>query len=113
MVLVSLSLFLMGWPGGLLTAAMQLIVPNEFRGRMVALYFIFVNFISLSCGPLLGGFVSDRLFGGKALGETIALMAAIDYPIAAVLIWMCVPRFRRALAAAREWQDAPGGQGAD
>jgi MFS family permease len=111
MVLVSLSLFLMGWPGGLLTAAMQLVVPNEFRGRMVALYFIFVNFISLSCGPLLGGFISDHLFGGKALGETIALMAAIDYPIAAVLIWKCMPRFRQALVAARAWQETTNEQG--
>jgi MFS family permease len=104
MVLVCLTLFLMGWPGGLLTAAMQLIVPNEFRGRMVALYFICVNFVSFSCGPLLGGFISDHVFGGTALGKTLGLMGVIDYPVAALLIWRAMPRFRQALAATRAWQ---------
>jgi MFS family permease len=97
----------MGWPGGLLTAALQLVVPNEFRGRIVALYFIVVNFVSFSCGPLLGGFISDHVFGKAGLGPTLALMAAILYPCAAVAIWKCLPQFRRALAAAEAWQKPP------
>jgi MFS family permease len=107
MIVVSALLFLMGWPGGLLTAAMQLIVPNEFRGRMVALYFIIVNFVSFSCGPLFGGLISDHVFHGSGLGPTLALMAVIDYPIAAFLIWKCLPHFRKALSAAEAWQNPP------
>jgi MFS family permease len=104
MVMVSVLLFLMGWPGGLLTAAMQLVVPNEFRGRIVALYFIVVNFVSFSCGPLFAGLISDHLFGGSGLGWTLASMAAILYPLAAFLIWKCAPHFRRALLDAQAWQ---------
>jgi MFS family permease len=111
MIMVSILLFLMGCPGGLLTAAMQLVVPNEFRGRMVAMYFIFVNFVSFSLGPLFGGLISDQLFHGAGFGPTLALMAVIDYPVAAILIWKCLPHFRRALRAAEAWQSpavAPG-----
>ena len=104
MVMVAALLFLMGWPGGLLTAALQLVVPNEFRGRIVALYFIVVNFVSFSCGPLFGGFISDHVFGKSGLGPTLSLMAAILYPCAALAIWRCLPHFRRALAAAEAWQ---------
>jgi MFS family permease len=103
MVLTAMLLFLMGWPAGLLTTALQLIVPNQFRGRVVALYFIIVNFVSFSCGPLLGGLISDRVFGGASLGKTLALMAFIDYPLSAVLLWLCLPHFRRALASAQHW----------
>jgi MFS family permease len=106
MVLASVLLFLMGWPAGLITAALQLIVPNQFRGRVVALYFIIVNFVSFSFGPLLGGLISDRIFGGSSLGKTLALMAAIDYPLAAVLLLLCLPHFRRALASAQGWAGA-------
>jgi MFS family permease len=111
MVMVWALLFLMGWPAGLLTAAMQLVVPNEFRGRIVALYFIVVNFISFSCGPLFAGFISDHVFGGSGLGSTLALMAGILYPLAALLIWRCLPHFRRALAAAEAWQPPLRGDG--
>jgi MFS family permease len=104
MLMVCALLFLMGWPGGLLTAALQLVVPNEFRGRIVALYFIVVNFVSFSCGPLFAGFISDHIFGNSGLGPTLALMAAILYPLAALLIWRCLPHFQRALAAAEVWQ---------
>jgi MFS family permease len=104
MVMVAALLFLMGWPGGLLTAALQLVVPNEFRGRIVALYFIVVNFVSFTCGPLFGGFISDHIFRKSGLGPTLSLMAAILFPCAAFLIWRCLPHFRRALAAAEAWQ---------
>jgi MFS family permease len=103
-LMVSVLLFLMGWPGGLLTAALQLVVPNEFRGRIVALYFIVVNFVSFTCGPLFGGFISDHIFGNSGLGPTLALMAGVFYPLAAFGIWRCLPHFRRALAAAEIWQ---------
>jgi MFS family permease len=103
MVVTAGLLFLMGWPAGLLTTALQLIVPNQLRGRVVALYFIIVNFVSFSCGPLLGGLISDRVFGGASLGKTLALMGSIDYPLSAILLWLSLPHFRRALASAQDW----------
>jgi len=104
MTLVAVAIFFMGWPNGLGTAALQFVVPNELRGQVMALYFVVVNFLSYTLGPLLGGLVSDRLFGGQSLGGTLALMAAINYPLGAFCIWRCLRHFRTALHAAEAWQ---------
>ena len=103
MALVAVAIFFMGWPNGLGTAALQFIVPNELRGQVMALYFVVVNFLSYSFGPLLGGVISDQVFGGKSLGHTLALMAAVNYPIGAFCIWRCLAHFRTALAASDGW----------
>lgn len=104
MMLVAVAIFFMGWPNGLGTAALQFIVPNELRGQVMALYYVVVNFLSYTLGPLLGGLISDQVFGGKSLGSTLALMAAVNYPIAAFCIWRCLAHFRTALTAAQAWQ---------
>lgn len=103
MTLVALAIFFMGWPNGLGTAALQFIVPNELRGQVMALYFVVVNFLSYTLGPLLGGLISDQVFGGHSLGHTLALMAAVNYPIGAFCIWRCLSHFRTALAQADAW----------
>lgn len=96
--------FLMGWPGGLGTTALQFIVPNELKGRIIALYLLVVNFISLTLGPLLGGVISDRLFNGRSLGGSLCLMAAVDYPLAAICLFLCLRPFREAIAKAAAWE---------
>ncbi|WP_298675456.1 MFS transporter [uncultured Sphingomonas sp.] len=106
MTLVAAAVFFMGWPNGLGAAALQLIVPNELRGQVMALYFVVVNFLSYSFGPLLGGLVSDQLFHGESLGGTLALMAAVNYPIGAFCIWRCLSHFRTALGQAEAWRAA-------
>ncbi len=98
--------FLMGWPGGLGTTALQFIVPNELKGRIAALYMLVVNFISLTMGPLLGGLISDRVFAGKSLGGSLSLMAAVDYPVAALCLFFCLRPYRDALTKAQAWEDA-------
>jgi MFS family permease len=98
--------FLMGWPGGLGTTALQFIVPNELKGRIIALYLLVVNFISLTLGPWLGGLISDKVFAGHSLGGSLCLMAAVDYPLAAVCLFLCLKPFRRALEQARSWESA-------
>lgn len=109
MTLVAVAIFFMGWPNGLGTAALQFIVPNELRGQVMALYFVVVNFLSYTLGPLLGGLISDQLFGGKSLGHTLALMAAVNYPLGAFCIWRCLAHFRTALTAAEAWRSEPEG----
>lgn len=99
--------FLMGWPGGLGTTALQLIVPNELRGRIIALYMLVVNCVSLTLGPYLGGLISDQVFDGKSLGGSLSLMACVDYPLAAICLFACLGPFRRALEQARAWDVSP------
>jgi MFS family permease len=99
--LLALMTFFMAWPGGLGITALQMIVPNELRARIVGLYLVVVNFIAYSFGPLLGGFISDRLFAGPhALGNTLALMAAITYPLAALFTLLSLKPFRAAMLSA-------------
>jgi MFS family permease len=98
--------FLMGWPGGLGTTALQFIVPNELKGRIIALYLLVVNFVSLTLGPLLGGLISDRLFAGRSLGHSLSLMAAVDYPVAAICLALCLKPFRAAIHQAAAWEAA-------
>ena len=100
----TLYAFLMGWPAGLGTTALQFIVPGELKGRVIALYLLVVNFVSLSLGPLLGGLISDRLFHGRSLGGSLCLMAAVDYPVAAVCLLLALRPFRRALVQAALWE---------
>jgi MFS family permease len=101
-LLVPITL-LMGCPGGLGTTALQFIAPNELKGRIIALYMLVVNCISLTLGPFLGGLISDRVFGGKSLGGSLSLMAAVDYPIAVVCLVLCLRPFRAAADTARAW----------
>ena len=103
MALVAVAIFFMGWPNGLGTAALQFIVPNELRGQVMALYFVVVNFLSYTLGPLLGGLIGDQVFGGQSLGKTLALMAAVNYPLGAFCIWRCLTHFRTALDQAEAW----------
>ena len=104
LALVAAAIFFMGWPNGLGTAALQFIVPNELRGQVMALYYVVVNFLSYSFGPLLAGVISDYVFHGQSLGGTLALMAAVNYPIGAFCIWRCLAHFRTALGQAEAWK---------
>jgi MFS family permease len=104
LLLLSPITFLMGWPGGLGTTALQFIVPNELKGRIIALYLLVVNFISLTLGPLLGGLISDQVFDRHSLGGSLCLMAAVDYPLAAICLLLCLHPFREAVDKARAWE---------
>jgi MFS family permease len=95
--------FFMGCPGGLGTTALQFIAPNELKGRIIALYMLVVNCISLTLGPFLGGLISDRIFDGKSLGGSLSLMALVNYPIAIVCLILCLRPFRAAVEKAGAW----------
>ena len=95
--------FFMGCPGGLGTTALQFIAPNELKGRIIALYMLIVNCISLTLGPFLGGLISDRVFAGKSLGGSLTLMASVNYPIAFICLILCLPYFRAAVDKAMAW----------
>ena len=73
------------------------------KGRIIALYMLIVNCISLTLGPFLGGLISDRVFAGKSLGGSLSLMASVDYPIAFICLILCLPYFRAAVDKAMAW----------
>jgi MFS family permease len=67
-------------------AAVQLITPNEMRGRVTAVYLFMFTFFG-AFGGLLIGSVTQRVFGSDAdLWKSIALTASILLPLAAFII---------------------------
>ncbi len=79
-------------------------MAKELEGRIIALYLLVVNCISLIVGPLLGGLFSDRVFAGYSLGGSLRLMASADSPVAGICLAPCLRPFREAVNTAREWE---------
>jgi MFS family permease len=78
--------------------ALQLITPNEYRARMTALYFFIVNLIGLGFGPMLIAILTDYLFqDDAALRYSIATVAAVALPIAAIILTLGFKGFARDL----------------
>lgn len=96
--------FCMAMPPGLIMATLQAIAPNELRGQMVAFYLIAVNFLAYTFAPSLPAYISDEIFASRlALGQSISILAVINYSIAVVCLAMCLRYYRTALAGARRW----------
>jgi hypothetical protein len=67
----------------------------------VAVYLVLVNLLSVGLGPLLVGVLNDHLFqSADAIGDTLALLAAVTYPVAGLALLASLKPFRRALAQA-------------
>ena len=62
---------------------MQMISPSRLRARTVAVNLLVINLFGYTVGPLLSGFLADRVFTGlNAIASALALMAAIIGPTA-------------------------------
>ncbi|WP_419709689.1 MFS transporter [Pseudomonas sp. NFX224] len=62
---------------------MQMISPSRLRARTVAVNLLIINLFGYTVGPLLSGFLADRVFTGPtAIASALATMAAIIGPIA-------------------------------
>ncbi|MGN6690616.1 MAG: hypothetical protein ACTHJU_06710, partial [Sphingopyxis sp.] len=86
---------------GVGTVALQLITPNEYRARATALYFFIVNLVGLGFGPMLMALLTDHLFGyDGALRYSIALVAGVALPLAAIILTMGFKAYARDLAGA-------------
>lgn len=104
LILVPVTFF-MAWPPGLGVAALQAITPNEIRGRVIAIYLVVASFVAVTLGPLVGGFLNDAVFTGQGgIGYSIATLAAINYPAAAIILWFCLKPFRAALELSERWE---------
>jgi MFS family permease len=67
-------------------AAIQLITPNEMRGRVTAIYLFMFIFFGAFGGQMIGS-VTQRVFGSDAdLWKSIVLTASILLPLAAFTI---------------------------
>ena len=88
-------MFLSSFGFGAAAAALQLITPNEMRGQISAVYLFMINLIGIGLGPFLTGWITDTLFADEAaVGFSIALVAGISAPVAALVLWSGLDDYR-------------------
>lgn len=97
---------LMGPVMPIASSALQLVTPAEFRGRVSSLY-LFINILlGIGLGPSLVAACTDFVFRDDArLGASLALVAGIAYPLAALVLAAGCKSMREALEPAS--QDPP------
>jgi MFS family permease len=72
------AVFFIGLPIGCGYAALQLIFPNQVRGRVSAIVIFAVALSSLAVGAVLPGFLNDHLFHDELrIGASISLTVAL------------------------------------
>ena len=95
--------FLLVTMHGVGSVALQLISPNEYRARITALYFFVVNLVGLGLGPTAIALVTDVGFGDDgALRYSLAIVSGVALSLAAVILTLGLPAFRRSVEATAE-----------
>jgi MFS family permease len=82
-------------------AAMTMIVPSALRGRVFAIQLLVFNMVGAATGPVIVGFLTDRVFGDTAkVGQSIALTLGVCMTAALICLWTVLGELRRAVAHA-------------
>jgi MFS family permease len=90
LALLGPAMFFLALPSGTAYAALQLILPNQIRGQVSALFVFIFNLGGLSLGPLLPGVFNDYFFhDGQKVGTSVAISITIG-SILAVIIWRMI-----------------------
>lgn len=86
---------------GIASAAIQLFTPNEYRGRVSALFIMVVTLIGFGVGPTLVAALSTSLdASGMQIGTALAIVITGAATLAVVTLGLSLERFRRTLAEA-------------
>ncbi len=82
-------------PAGLAAAAMMTITPNAMRAKIGSAYLFCSNFIGLSLGAALVGYLTTHAFGDDALiGRSLLVVNVIGAPLACLFILIGMKPFR-------------------
>ena len=82
-------------------AAMTMIVPSALRGRVFAIQLLVFNMVGAATGPVIVGFLTDRVFGDTGrVGESIALTLGVYVSAALICLWTVLGELRRAVVHA-------------
>jgi MFS family permease len=80
-------------------AAIQSVTPNQMRGQVTALYLFVFTVIGQGLGPNFISFFTDVVIGDESkLRLSMAVTAAFMTPIAAIIIWLGVKPYGKAIA---------------
>ena len=71
--------FCLAMPIGSMFAALQLIVPNQVRGQVSALYLFAISLVGITLGPLLPGLMTDHWYADPArIGSALAMSVGLS-----------------------------------
>jgi len=97
-------------PIGAAAAALQLVVPNRYRGQISALYLICISLAGLTIGPIGPPLIGDLVFHDPArIGEAIALTVVCAAILSILLFLAGRPAYARRYAAIHLTNTAPSG----
>lgn len=85
-------------------AAVQMITPNQMRGQIRAAYQFVFNVVGFGAGPFLIALFTDFVFrDDAALRFSLATVAAIIGPVAALLTWYGMKPYAGCVVRSRTW----------
>jgi MFS family permease len=85
-------------------AAVQMITPNQMRGQIRAAYQFVFNVVGFGAGPFLIALFTDYIFrDDAALRYSLATVAAIIGPVAALLNWYGMKPYAACVVRSRTW----------
>jgi MFS family permease len=95
-LLMGLSVGLLQAPGGPNAAALQEIMPNRLRARVMALYYAIAALSGMTFGPLVIGLMNDEVFRSPlGIGKSLSLTALLTVPAGAGLLYVAARRRRK------------------
>ncbi|HXZ68257.1 MAG TPA: MFS transporter [Alphaproteobacteria bacterium] len=91
--------------GSPISAALQVVTPNEMRGRVSALYLFIINVLGTGLGPTVIATLTDVVFHDEAkLRYSLALSAGLVTWVPAACYWYARRHYRAAFIRAKGWQ---------
>lgn len=100
LALVAPGIFFLAIPTGTTYAALQLILPNQVRGQISALFLFILNLGGLTLGPLLPALFNDYIFkSGDMVGTSVAISIGMAATLATILFRLVYGPYRKNSAA--------------
>ena len=96
--------FLGAAPFGLSVSALMQITPNQFRGKIAALYLCIISVTGYGIGPVAVGLMNDMSRGN--IKNSMSIVGALVVPLAAAALLLSIKPFSRARASAESWDPA-------
>lgn len=83
-------------------AVIQVMVPNEMRAQVSAVWMLVMNLVATIFGPTMVGFVTVYVLADDmAVGDSVAIVNLVSAPVAALILWAGLKRFRTSARPAR------------
>jgi len=90
--------FIMSMPIAAAPTTLQMLVPNQMRAQISAIWMLVLNILSAIAGPTLVGFITTYwLRDDIAVGSSLTLANCLSILIAGLLLWAAIRPFRDAL----------------